>query len=140
MVTILDASNPRVGEIGRANAFREWAQVLARPAVFRSLQRVPAPEHLLHLLEEYEPFARARREGAAERGYLSGADEACLPELVDRMRLALEAWSPPGLPVGIVDAARALLVADRFYARLDWEQGPELDPGEAVEDGLVWPG
>jgi hypothetical protein len=139
MSTIFDQANPRVHEIGNAFPFREWLHVLARPEVFHALTRKPSRDHLLRLCDAYSPFARSRREHAKEQGYVSGADEPLVSELADRMRLLLEGWSPPDLPAEIVEAARALLRADRSSMVLDWDMKPELDPGQTIDDIVVWP-
>src|SRR4051812_40570215 len=109
MPTIYDSTNPRVAEIGRSNAFREWAQVLARPAVFRTLTRMPSREQLLRLLDEYQPFAHSRLADVGAQGYVSGADEPLVGQLADRMGVLLAQWSPPELGTEIVETARALL-------------------------------
>lgn len=140
MSTIFDQTNPRVHEIGNAFPFRGWLHVLARPEVFHALTRQPSREHLLLLCDAYMPFARSRREHVDEQGYISGADEPLACELAERMRSLLEAWSPPDLPMEIVETARALLHADRSsLGVLDWKKGPDLDPGQTVDDTVVWP-
>jgi hypothetical protein len=108
--------------------FRDWLQVLARPTVFASLSRMPSREHLLSLLDAYQPFAQS----------LAG-DERLALELLERMRVLLSGWSPPDLPAEIVDVARALLRADGSCAVLDWDKGPDLGPGETVDNAVVWP-
>jgi hypothetical protein len=140
MSTILDQANPRVYEIRNAFPFRDWLQVLARSDVFHALSRQPSREHLILLCDAYMPFARSRREHAKEQGYISGADEPLVSELTDRMRSLLEVWTPPDLPKEIVEIARALLLADRSSIGIhDWEKGPDLDPGQTVDDIVVWP-
>jgi hypothetical protein len=139
MSTILDQANPRINEIGNAFPFAMWLHVLARPEVFHALSRQPSREHLIALCDAYLPFARSRREHAKEQGYISGADEALVSELADRVRSLLEAWRPGELSEEMVDMARALLRADRSFAVLDWQKGPDLDPGQKVDDILVWP-
>src|SRR4051812_21252349 len=109
-------------------AFRDWLQVLARPAVFRALTRQPSRAHLLALLDAYRPFAQSPTNGSP-----------ALLELTERMRVHLSDWSPPDLPAEVVEAARALLHADGCYALLDWEKGPDLDPQQKVDDLVVWP-
>lgn len=116
-------------DVGNSHAFREWLQVLARPSVFRVLVRLPTRAHLLALLDAYRPFA-ASHMVPAERQALA---------LTERMREHLSEWSPPELTEEIVTTARALLTADGCYKELDWEKGPDLDPGETIEDIVTWP-
>lgn len=116
-------------EMGNSNAFREWLHVLARPAIFRSLTRSPSSAHLLHLLDAYVPYATSRARDVEPRTL----------ELAERMRECLRVWSPSDLPAEIVETARALLDTDGCYTVVDWEKGPELDPGEKVDDLVVWP-
>lgn len=123
-------------DIGNSHPFREWLQVLARPAVFRSLARLPSRAHLLDLLDAYEPFARSR---VNDGGPFTKDGGSLALELANQMRVHLSAWSPPGLPAEIVATARALLGADGCYAVLDWEKGPDLDPGQTIDDIVIWP-
>jgi hypothetical protein len=139
MPTIHDLTNPRLAEIGKAFPFRDWLQVLARPEVFQMLTRQPSREQLLLLCDAYMPYARSRREHAKEQGYISHADESVVSELADRMRALLEGWSPHGLTPEIVDTARALLRADGSSTILDLDYRPNLDPGQTLDDILVWP-
>jgi len=112
---------------------RGWLDVLARPAVFASLSRMPSREHLLCLLSAYQPFAQS----------LAG-DISLALELLERMRALLSDWSPPDLPAEIVDVARALLRADGTYLvqdwdKINWDERPDLDPGQTVDQIVVWP-
>jgi hypothetical protein len=91
---------------------------------------------LLSLLDAYEPFARSR---LTDGGPFTADGGSLALELTNQMRVHLSAWSPPSLPAEIVTTARALLEADGCYAVIDWEKGPNLEPGERMEDSLVWP-
>lgn len=82
--------------------------------------RSPSSAHLLHLLDAYMPYAQSRARDVEPRTLA----------LAERMRGYLSGWSPPDLPVEIVETARALLDADGFYHVVDWEKGPDLDPGQ----------
>ncbi|MEP7122180.1 MAG: hypothetical protein ABJE95_14770 [Byssovorax sp.] len=114
--------------ISNSHPLREWLQILARPVVYRMLTRTPTSEHLLKLLEAYRPFAETRaRDAEATRLELS------------RLTEQLRDWASPDLPVEIVDTARRLLRADGLYAILDWEMVPRLDPGQAMDDLVIWP-
>lgn len=117
-----------VALVSNSHPFREWLQILARPLVYRMLSRTPTSEHLLNLLDAYRPFAETSAKDA----------EATLLEL-SRLRKQLQAWASPDLPVEIVDTARRLLRADGFYAILDWEMVPRLDPGQTMDDLVIWP-
>lgn len=140
MPTICDITNPRIAEIANAMPFRDWLQVLARPHLFQMLTRQPSREHLLMLCDAYLPSARSRRALAKEQGYISDAkDELLTTELAERMRALLENWSPDSLTPEIVDTARALFVADGSYAVVDLDFTPELDPGQTIDDLLIWP-
>jgi hypothetical protein len=115
-------------ELNRSHPFRRWLQVLARPAVFHALSHLPTREHLLTLLDAYRSYAQFREPETP----------AILPALA-QMEEHMSSWSPPDLPAEIVDAARALIVADGFYAEFKWEKGPDLEPGRTLESTLVWP-
>lgn len=116
-------------------AFTGWLQVLARPEVFRTLNRSPSSAHLVRLLDDYLPFVKERQTSAELRGDTSGAH---VVGLMNRMRLLLESWSPPALPTDMVKAARELLVADGSYATFDWDKMPDLSEGMTIEQVLVW--
>lgn len=148
--TIYDITNPRLAELANAIPFRDWLQVLARPNLFQMLTRQPSREHLLMLCDAYLPYARSRRELAKEQGYVSHAENELLAtELAERMHALLENWSAHSLTleaVGtasltpeIVDTARALLVADGSHEVVDLNFVPELDPGQTIDDLLIWP-
>lgn len=117
-----------VALISNSHPLREWLQILARPLVYRMLARTPTSEHLLNLLEAYRPFAETRARDVA----------ATLLEL-SRLREQLRDWASPDLPAEIVDTARRLLRADGCYAILDWDMVPRLDPGQAMDDLVIWP-
>lgn len=115
-------------ELNKSHPFREWLQVLSRPAVFHALSRLPTRAHLLTLLDAYRSYGQFR---APETPVI-------LPALA-RMEEHLSVWSPPDLPAEIVEAARALIVADGFYAEFKWDKGPTLEHGRPLESLLVWP-
>lgn len=140
MPTIYDKANPRLVEIGNSIPFSHWLLVLASPELFQTLTRQPSREHLLWLCDAYMPYARSRRELAEEQGYASHAtNETLVSELAERMRSLLEAWVPDNLTPEIVDTARALLCASRSFEIQDWSYKPDLDPGQTLDDILVWP-
>lgn len=139
MPAVYDMTNPRTSELGNAHPFRDWLMVLASPELFRMLTRQPSREHLLFLCDAYMPLARSRRELVKEQGYISSADESVVLERAERMRSLLEGWSPNELTTEIVEAARALLQADRYYTIVDWNCKPTLDPGQTLDDLLIWP-
>ncbi len=140
MPTIYDTTNPRLSEIGNAIPFSHWLLVLASPDLFHMLARQPSREHLLWLCDAYMPYARSRRELAKEQGYVShAADESQVSELAERMRSLLAAWDPNNLTPEIIDTARALLLASQPFEIHDWSYKPDLDPGETLDDILVWP-
>lgn len=114
-------------ELKSSEPFRWWLQVLARPAVFHALSRLPSRAHLPALLDAYRVYAQLRATEAP----------AILPALA-RMEECMSAWSPPDLPAEIVESARALLLTDGFFAEFNWEKGPDLEPAH-LEALLVWP-
>lgn len=134
--SLLMPSKEVTAQIEAMLAFTGWLQVLARPETFRMLTRSPSPSHVVSLLDNYLPFATARQPSAALREDMGGAQ---VVDLMSRMRLLLESWSPPALPVEMIEAARALLVADGSYAAFDWDKGPDLPAGMSIEQILVWP-
>jgi hypothetical protein len=114
-------------------AFRGWLDFFARPTAFASLSRMPSREHLLLLLDAYQPFAQSL-----------ATDVPRALELTERMRTLLSDWPPLDLPAEMVDTARALLRADGSHLvpdwdKMDWDSAPDLDPGQTIDQCVVWP-
>ncbi len=112
----------------------QWIMVLAVPRLFRGLTRTPPREHLVGLLDTFVAYAR-------HDGRYSPAEFEPVPyeqrePLTLKLRALVEAWKAPALPSEIVEAARALLLAE---GRKGPTGGWDAFSDELDEEELLWP-
>ena len=114
----------------------QWLQTLAAPKVFGGMNRMPPREHLLRMVDTYLAYVR-RGERNVDPDFVLVPYEQREPAAL-RLRALVETWSPPGLPVEIMEAARAVLYADGMKGPPDgWDN--VYDASLRPEEYLLWP-
>ena len=114
----------------------QWMQVLAAPKVWAVMSRTPPREHLLRMVDTYLAYVR-RGERNIDPDFVLVPYEQREPAAL-RLRALLETWSPPGLPVEIMAAARAVLYSDGMKGPpCGWDNLYDADL--RPEEYLLWP-
>jgi hypothetical protein len=112
-----------------------WLQALSMPRIFRSMGRIPTPEHLINMVDLY--LAYVRRGGRNTKPEFHPVPYERREPSALRLRALLEAWTPPELPEEITAAAREVLYAEGINPPEGWDQLP--DPEPPIEQQLWWP-
>ncbi|MGK3987380.1 hypothetical protein WME99_30345 [Sorangium sp. So ce136] len=113
-----------------------WVHALAVPRLFLGMSRMPSREHLLRMVDWY--LAYVRRGDRHVPPEFSPVPYEEREPLAMRLRVLVEAWSPPELPPEITEVARAILHAEGKMAPPGgWDDTPE--PEMPAEELLYWP-
>lgn len=114
-----------------------WLMVLAAPPLYRTIERVAVPDHLVRLIDVYISYAeRGTRYSKAE--FDPVPREQRVP-LARKLQALLLDWTPPDLPPEITEAARDLLHAEGLAPPDGGWDALENSGPEPVEDVLLWP-
>lgn len=111
-----------------------WLQVLATPHVYQALGRVPTRELLLHQVNIFLDYVKARKcytnPTFPDPPYNERERHAL------HLRALIEHWTPPELSEDIVSTVRKLLYAEGYNPPQGWDRiAPPADP---MTDALVW--
>lgn len=116
-----------------------WLTVLASPRMFHSMNRRPTREHLLKQVDIYVTYVK-------HDGRYVNADFQPVPyerrgPLAARLHELVAQWTPPELPVEMIQIARELLHAEGQKAPPEGWDKYAGDPHLTfpTEDVLLWP-
>jgi hypothetical protein len=112
----------------------EWLTLLAVPALFHGLSRVPTGEHLVRQLDQFLTEVPDWHSSPPHPVDRERQDEAAI-----QLRALLCEWTPPVLPASITDAARDLLKATGASPPEGGWDAFTYDGPMPLEDVLFWP-
>lgn len=115
-----------------------WMMVLAAPALFRTLGRVPVREHVAKLVDVYAAYV-ARGDTLMGPPELEPQRHEQRLAAVERLRPLLVAWAPPDLPAEITEAAREVLRAEGIAEPAGGWSALENEGPDPLHDVLSWP-
>jgi hypothetical protein len=131
-----DGTSP-LSDMANAIHAKQWLICLAAPRVFSRMQRMPPREHLLRMVDLFLAYVRRGGPRPVDPDSPPVPYEQREPRVLE-LRALLETWSPPGLPMEIREAARAVLHADGEGEPPDgWDEVD--DPTWRPEEQLLWP-